>query len=385
MTDGDRKRLVITEEDLGPSPQQTPALSPPPAPVASGAGGLQPEPMTQLPTVEGVAPSRLNASPVPPGGPSHGVAAFLGTVRGRNVTAAACGIALGWAVCEITGFGLWTPTTSLGQDAATAAYTGAVGFFFAVVYAGWESILARSWEGVRRWLVAAGPLGFGLAFVAGFIAEIVYRHFVIQILRGLTFEGLVNIDSNIKLYLTRALAWGLFGLGMGIAVAGTKSREKLINGVAGGAVGGALGGLVFHWASFNISSGAVGRLVGLLVVGISIGLAIGIVETLRRDAWLHITGGPMAGKEFIVYGNSFTLGSSPKCDLTLIKDPAIAHFHAAISTVEEPGGPARTLDAYQGCLVSLNGAAIARHRLRSGDLIGVGATAIMYSERATTV
>jgi hypothetical protein len=379
MGEGDRKRLVISEDDLAA----------PASPTQHSQGAEAPStqidpPAPSLPTVRGVgAPARrvsVGSSGQPTTTPS-GVVTFARSVQGRNLVAAACGITLGWAVCQITGFGLWTPTSKLGADATSAAWTGALGFFFAVVYAGWEQILARSSEGVVLALRRAGPLGFALAFAAGFLAQIVYTHFYIQILKSLTLSGALHLDSNVKLYLARSLAWGMFGLGMGVAVAGGV-RARMVNGVVGGALGGALGGLVFQWVGFKVQSNAEAQLIGLLVVGGGIGLAISLVERARRDAWLNISGGPMAGKEFIIYGSDCTLGASPKCDITLIKDPTVQGFHAVVRTTDEAAGARRVLDAYQGCAVTVNGAPVAHHRLRSGDVIGIGATAITYSERA---
>ncbi len=379
MPEGSRKRLVISEDDL-----KEPA--PPGAPASADApmNAAQSQAAQSFPTVEGIGATPRSVSPSSRA--PAGSAQFLQTVQGRNLVAAVCGIAVGWAICEITGFGLWSATSSFGQDVAAGAYTGGVGLFFALVYSGWEHILSRNWQGVRIAARRAAPWGFGLAFAAGFVAQIVYRHFVLQILRGLnTFTDLEHISSNTKLYLTRALAWGLFGLGMGVAVAGgIKGREKLINGLIGGGIGGALGGLVFHWASFNISSDTWARFVGLIVIGIAIGAAIGFVETARRDAWMQITGGPMAGKEFILYGNEYTLGSSPKCDMTLIKDSTIQPFHAAVRTVTEGRRQSRILQAYDNCAIAVNGAPVAHHRLRSGDTISLGQMAILYSERSVT-
>jgi hypothetical protein len=363
-----RKRLVITEDELagGATPPASPA---------------RPSAEPSLPTVEGIRPSRAQVPIASLAGAPAGVGApFHRTVQGRNLLAALVGITLGWAVCEITKFGLWTATTTLGLDFTTAAYTAAVGLSFAVVYAGWEAILSRSGEGFGLAVRRAAPVAVASAFAAGFIAQIVYHHFVLQILRGLTLGDLVNISSNIKLYLARALAWGLFGVGMGVAVAGGV-RAKMVNGVIGGGIGGTLGGLAFHWASFNITSGAAARLVGLAVIGVSIGLAIGFVERARREAWLHIASGPMVGKEFIIYTSECTLGSSPKCDVTLIKDPSIQPFHARIVSAAEAGSQRRDLDAYDGCHVTVNGMPLAHHRLRSGDTIGIGGMALAYSER----
>lgn len=323
---------------------------------------------TQVPVGSPVSPASSIASP------------FHRSVQGRNLLAALAGITLGWAVCEITKFGLWRPTSTLGLDFTTAAYTAGVGLFFAVVYAGWEDILGRSGEGLGLAIRRAAPVAVVSAFAAGFIAQIVYHHFVVQILKSFTLGDLVNISSNVKLYLARALAWGLFGVGMGVAVAGGV-RAKMVNGIIGGGIGGALGGLAFHWASFNITSGAAARLVGLAVIGVCIGLAIGFVERARREAWLHIASGPMVGKEFIIYTSECTVGSSPKCDVTLIKDASVHPFHARIMSVRDPGRQRRDLDAYDGCSVTVNGVPVAHHRLRSGDTIGIGGTALAYSER----
>lgn len=384
MNPPDGKRLVISEEDLAP----TAATSQPPAASGPSTGpSLSNRPVgepasAELPRVYGLGAAPLDVGRVPSTLPSAAASSFIGSVRGRNLTAASVGILVGWAVCEITGIGLWSSSSSFGQDVASGVYTGSVGFFFAVTYAAWEHVVARNWAGIRRWLGVSGPLGFGLAFVAGFIAQIVFRHFVIQIARSLTLSDLLHLQSNIKLYLTRALAWGLFGLGMGVAVAGVRARQKLVNGAVGGAIGGAIGGLVFHWASFNVSSQSTARLVGLLCVGAAVGLAIGIVETLRRDAWLNIASGPMAGKEFIVYNADFSLGSSPQCDVTLIKDGSLASVHAVIRTTEVAGQQPRVLYANDGCAVFVNTVPVVQPRhLRGGDVIALGASTIVYSER----
>lgn len=359
MASDDRPRLIITEDDLEIPP-----------------GRPEQRAHSPLPPVDGATPAGRPASVVAGGGVAPAAVGFARTLQGRNTIAALCGTVLGWAVCELTDLGLWTAYSALGDDIRTGVYTGVVGFFFAVVYAGWEDLTARSREGTLIAVRNAGPVGFGLAFAAGFVAAIVYRHFVVQIARSLTLADVLHLQDNVKLYLCRALAWALFGAGMGLAVAGG-IRAKVVNGVLGGAVGGALGGLVFHWISFNISSEATARLVGLAVVAACIGLAIGVVEKARREAWAYVTAGPLTGKEFIIYGPGFTLGSSPKCDLTLIKDSAVAHYHA---TIREADG-SRVLEAAAGCRVTVNGAPVMRQRLRSGDAICVGAAEITYSER----
>ena len=74
------------------------------------------------------------------------------------------------------------------------------------------------------------------------------------------------------------------------------------------------------------------------------------------------------------------VGSSPLCDVTVIKDPGVQPYHFTVSP--ETAGR-RTLTAYQGCAVTINGAPVAQHTLRNGDAIGVGSTTIRYAERTT--
>ena len=81
-----------------------------------------------------------------------------------------------------------------------------------------------------------------------------------------------------------------------------------------------------------LESQGTARLIGLLFVGVGIGVAIGLIETARRDAWLNVVGGAMTGKEFIVYEAETKIGSDPKCEIVLIKDPAIQPYHFVINT-----------------------------------------------------
>jgi hypothetical protein len=379
--DDDRKRLVISEDDLFAEPAP-PAAAPhvPPPPVEGGLWASAPAPPAPagpaFPAVESRQPISVGGFGPPAPGPAQAPAwasagGFgLDSVRGRNVVAAAAGIALGWAFVETTHFGLWQTFSPSRQNLNTGAFVAALGLIFAVVYAGWEHIRTPNLAGLRHVALRAAPWGAGLGFVSGFLANVVFRAL------------LEDEFSESRIYLARMVAWGMFGMGMGAASAALiRSRQKLINGMVGGLVGGALGGVVFNWAGTQIESETFSRLIGLLFVGVGIGLAIGLVEVARREAWLHIVGGGMAGKEFILYDVETKVGSSPKCELTLIKEPAVQPYHIIISAAA-PGGGGRTLTAYRDCAVTVNGEAVGQRRLRSGDVIGIGATSIAYSERA---
>ncbi len=183
--------------------------------------------------------------------------------------------------------------------------------------------------------------------------------------------------------IRRTIGWaavGLFvGLGQGVAI---RSQRKILNGLLGGLIGGAVGGFLFDPISLLVttlsgSSGAASRAVAITVMGACTGLAIGMVEEFTKQAWLRITGGPLIGKEFILYHALTTIGSSPQCEITVLKDPGIMPRHCVIQTTL--GGN----DLHAEAFTLLNGRPVQLARLRDGDQIQAGNTLLTYSERAT--
>jgi hypothetical protein len=355
MSTPERPKLVISFDDDGPD---EPTAVAPPTPT--------------LPPVGGMAPRQLQPAARTPSSPGAALGDFsLGSVQGRSLVAATAAIVAGWAITEITGVAGLTATTKAGANVHAGLWVGLLGLVFAIVYTGWEQIEARDGEGLLLRVRQAGPWGAGLGFVAGFLASVIFQALLIQAFKN---------GSHALLYVARGLGWGIFGLGMGATTAVVvRAREKLVNGALGGVIGGALGGLLFEFVGEHVHSETLSRLIGLLVVGAGIGLAIGLVETLRREAWLRVVGGGMTGKEFVLYEVETPVGSSPKCGVTLIKDPAIAPFHFVIRAGDGRGR--RTITPYEGATVAINGTPISHHVLRSGDTIAVGATTIAYSER----
>ncbi len=177
----------------------------------------------------------------------------------------------------------------------------------------------------------------------------------------------------------RTLCWAFVGtliaLGQGVA---TRSGKKARNAALGGLIGGLIGGLLFDPLSIALQSGWASRLVAIGIIGMSTGVMIGLVENILKDAWLQVVSGPLTGKQFVIYRNPTTIGSSPKCDIYLFKDPAIEPQHMAITNdghsylVQDTGGPAGTL---------VNGRRVVGQRLKSGDRIQVGGTTFLYSEK----
>ena len=323
-----------------------------------------------LPSVEGVRPP---AKPVAVGG--GGAQVNLGGTLPNNVIAAAVAALAGWLAFRLF-FSEPTETTDLvGRAALEFAVFGGV---FGAVVAAWDDARAGSWEVAGRAALAGLAVGAVGGAISGAVAQEIYGKLVKNILESATLENLGDIYSSPKFYLTRALGWAIFGVGVGASLGVAKrSSRKAINAAIGGAVGGALGGLVFHWASIHIQDESTAQLIGFAVVGIGIGVAIGLVEVARRQAWLRVVAGGMLGKEFIVYHQVTNIGSAPKCEITLIKDPHVAPFHCRI---DDRGGR-YSIAAYEGSEVGVNGTPVTSHWLRAGDSIELGGTTLQYQER----
>ena len=182
----------------------------------------------------------------------------------------------------------------------------------------------------------------------------------------------------------RALAWSLagmaMGLGQGIAL---RSPRLLLYGLIGGVVGGLFGGLLFDPIDLlllgpNKPSAELSRLIGLAVIGAGVGGTIGLVELLARDAWLRMSEGPLAGKEFLIFKDNMQVGSSPRSDIYLFNDPQVAPQHATLRMIgDECEIEARNAQA----LVLLNHRPITTSRLRHGDQITIGRTVFVYQKR----
>jgi hypothetical protein len=227
-----------------------------------------------------------------------------------------------------------------------------------------------------------------LATIAGDSSQVLYarRGTISQAFSqaaGLLFETAGSGQGTQGLFVrsgVRALSWGfvgmMLGLVQGLAIWSTKKAK---NGALGGLLGGIVGGALFDPIDIVLQTDWVSRLVALCIIGAATGVLIGIVESVLKDAWLLVTGGPLTGKQFVIYKNPTVFGSAPKADIYLFKDATVEPRHAALHTLprghelEDLGTPAGTL---------VNGRRIGRHRLRTGDSIQIGQYAFSYTERA---
>lgn len=310
------------------------------------------EPVLNLPKVTHL-PTRGGAA-------GRGSALDVAAVVVRGALVGGLAITLGWLVTEATDAA--DANTLLG----VAVYVAMLGAVFGLVTSAWGDVADQIWtRAVERGAVGAW-VGLVGGAVAGAMAFLLYDN----------LQQVTTDPSSLRSYLLRVLAWAIFGAGIGAAPGiAERAPRKVGNGVLGGVIGGAIGGAVFHWASFQVADEADARLLGLVAIGIGIGAASALVELARRQAWLRVVAGGMAGKEFVLYHEVTDIGTSPKAQITLIKDPTCAPFHARI--VEE--GSSRVLHPLDA-FVSVNGAQVRERRLRDGDLVQVGSTTLEYAE-----
>lgn len=194
---------------------------------------------------------------------------------------------------------------------------------------------------------------------------------------------LFDMSNSVGFDWVRGVAWVPQSLAIGVAVGvGFRSVQKGINAVIGGAVGGFVGGAVFN-IIYNATAsgddtGTLSRLIGFAVIGVLVGGGIGLADAVRKNLWLQIATGGMAGKQFIVYQQNAVLGSSSSADITLIKDPEIAGMHVRLN--QKSGGT--TFEVLDGASdVLLNGEAARSGRLSDGVLLQVGGTVLQFGEK----
>lgn len=274
---------------------------------------------------------------------------------------------------------------------ARAAFFGfllfsSVGGLAGLMIGSMEGFLARNYSRALK----GGFVGLVVGFFGGLIS-LLFAGIVITIVATIGWEILEvgdptkSLTGFITLVITRSLGWMVVGmtvgLGPGIAL---KSRKLMLNGFLGGMIGGLIGGILFDPINYLVSSGTfetgaeVSRAIGLSIIGASAGLMIGLVEMLTKDAWLLMTAGPLTGKQFIIYKNPTIIGSSPKCEIYLFKDPSIEPFHAAIHTVRD-GYEIEDKNTPRGTWI--NGQRIKRKRLQNGDEIQTGEAKFNFSEK----
>jgi len=344
---GDRDPIKITLDDLASVtvPESAPVS---PAKEPSGAKSYG----TVTEAAEQVAVAEEHGSVLLQGWFYLGLAGFLGAVAG-------------WAISE-PGF-----VDGSGQRWGNFWIVPLILMLMCVGFGIAESIVERSVHKALLRGILSLPLGTILGFVFYFMGNVI---FVIGM--QICYEGGARTVRNPAIWITRGLAWMVFGAAGGVVygIIG-QSSKKGTYGVLGGLIGGGLGGLLFDPISILTHGGAVSRAVGFSMAGIATGVGMGLVESALKDRWLYVTAGPLAGKQFILYKSETSIGNRQQSDIYLFKDANILPQHAVIQITG-----ARVQLRATGT-VYCAGQPVQSRVLQNGDLFQVGRYSFRYKEK----
>jgi hypothetical protein len=242
-----------------------------------------------------------------------------------------------------------------------------------------------------------GAIGLGAGLVWSILGSAILAPLVMGLIGGAlqlmlpqVFRDLQNSPSNITIQIViitmicRAPAWAIMGMGIG-AIPGiaSSSKKMLYNGLVGGLLGGFLGGFIFDPISYfthTFSAGAgLSRGIGFSMLGLLTGFFVGLVENMAKDVWVTMKSGPLRGKQFVIYHNPTLIGSSPRSDIYIFKDPNVMPTHAKI---QKRGSKYEIIDDSKGSgvyvnSVKINGSKILEHN----DEIILGQSVLEFQQK----
>lgn len=303
--------------------------------------------------------------------------------------------------------------------------------YYCALCGGWAAFLAwgmaeamgifnteKNFSNLARTAVTAALVGLFVASTIGMLDALLNAVGFQRIVRAIVclivgmFGGLLGGAIGQLLYAAaenpvfRVIGWAIVGIAIGASIgifdllrAITskqpigQARRKMINGMIGGTVGGVLGGVIFEFVSKGIPTvasmvkemdkGAMAspRAIGLVILGICIGLLIGTAQVMLKEAWVKVEAGFKAGREMMLSKPETSVGRAEGNDIGLFGDNGVEKQHCRIVlqggryVLVEVGSPSG------GTYV--NGERISGPTpLRSGDLIGLGKSALRFGERA---
>jgi hypothetical protein len=232
-----------------------------------------------------------------------------------------------------------------------------------------EHIVELDWRKAAR----RGAVGLGFGALGGILSGWI-GHTAISALDRLHASG------PLAFIPVAAVAWAVAGAFVGLAQRlGSARRARLAAGLIGGALGGIAGGLLINPVFAVFGSDTAARGAAIVLMGITTGAAIQWANEKRRDAWLTISQGPMAGTQYELLDPRTRIGSSARCEIVIENDPELLPEHAVIETA----GAERTLhNVTLGALPIVNGRPVSSARLEPGDVITIGSIRLVYQKRA---
>ena len=216
-----------------------------------------------------------------------------------------------------------------------------------------------------------GILGFILGGIGGALAI-----FIVEPIYHILGGGETN--SFIQQIFARAIGWGFLGAFVAIAPGiMLRSSKRFFLGLAGGAIGGFVGGLLFDIICVVFGSVGLARFVNIMGLGIGAAIATVWLENVAKQGWLKVASGLIAGKQFILYRNPTVIGSSPKSEIYLFKDPQISPKHAAINNRNGDF----FITSIDNSAVFVNDQSVLQQKLATGDRIRIGNTTFIFEAK----
>jgi hypothetical protein len=260
---------------------------------------------------------------------------------------------------------------------------GFIGMFLGAI----EGIMSRN---IPRALLSA-LVGLAVGFVGGaimlFPAGMLFGFMIriaVQVGKPPAPGEMPRGMTLLIMMMGRGMYWAIAaipaGIGQGIAL---RQKKIAANGVLGGVLGGLLGGLLFDPIYFMLArehDASASRGIGFALIGIMVGLFVGLVEQWTKTAWVLMKAGPLSGKQFVIYRNPTVIGSAPKADIYIFKDPDIEPKHALM---HNRGGRFEIEDCGTKDGTYVNGVPITKQILKAGDQIVIGKTMFEFSLKET--
>ncbi len=278
---------------------------------------------------------------------------------------------LGWGITELLFTDEYDITQTYMQILLEMAFFaatigGLVGAFLGAAEGFTSKVPQKIYKGIMIGLV------FGLigGAVGGFLGQIIY-----------SITGIAAEENFLLQLFSRSSAWGIVGLFIGLGQGlGSGGGKKTTNGLLGGLVGGLVGGFLFDIIGSVTTTGALSRAVAIPIIGICTGIGIGIVQEIRKEAWFEVLQGATRGKEYILYGSRNIVGSSPKCDIVLVKDADVSSQHAEVYA-DKNRFFIRELPNTKG--IWLGNRKVSNHELKNNDVLHLGDYKLRYREKVT--
>lgn len=278
----------------------------------------------------------------------------------------------------LVGFLLAEQTVDTAASESELRVQAGVSFLLIMVCIGGSMVAAhyvaeRKTPTVEAILIGAVALP-ALGFLSGYIAQALYSSMLSGLDDCQTYDCYVS-KVRVPRTIGWALAGGLGGIGIGIAL---RSAKRLQNAVLGGLIGGAIGGVLFDVISGDSDGDAsTSRLVATALIGLLIGLFYGAITTARGNLYLEVLSGELRGRQFLALDNPTRIGSARSNHITLVADRSIADTHVSITT--SPGVVQFSCNSQSP--VMLNGHSSTSGTIAAGDVMQIGATSVRFGFR----